>query len=132
MSTPYSFTPPAKQRTFSRRALVAVIVIMFIILAGAILLVRWNAIGRAVGPSCTIGVTGTAANITVQGWGADSSCHSMLGAHTYDLRSGPQGVVVCQYVIHSDLVTVRDEGLLKLVGAALCSKLQQESPSSTS
>lgn len=134
MSAAFSPAPPPPPVSHARRTrwLLAVLALLvLVVLAGTIVAVRWNAIGQAIAPSCAIGVTGTAASVTVQGWGADSACHSMLGTGTYQLRSGPQGVIVCQYAIQGDLVTVRDEGLLKLVGAAICASLRQRYPSAT-
>lgn len=131
-SPPPPYVPvPVEPRQRRSRTVVVVgmlFALVLLLVAGAVVASRWNAIGQAVGPSCTIGVTGTAANVTVQGWGANADCQTMLGASTYQMRSGPQGVEVCQYDIHGNLVTVRDEGLVKLVGAAVCARLESQNP----
>ena len=49
------------------------------LIAGAIAYANWSALGIALGPSCTVGVAGTAATVTVKGWSANQACGSMRG-----------------------------------------------------
>lgn len=89
---------------------------------------QWDTIGLAVGPTCRVGISGTAAVVTVHGWGADASCAAMArdnGAYSYD-GPAPTIPVVCQYPYGGVRLTVQDDGLLKSEGAALCTRFQAE------
>ncbi len=99
-----------------------------VILAGVAIATNWQAIGRHFGPSCTVGVTGTAAKLTFEGWGASGSCDNQLhtaGAYRYN-GPLPNEPVICQYTIHGIRATVRDEGVVKLVGNLLCADLTKQ------
>ena len=94
---------------------------------------------RAIQPSCTVGVTGTAATFTIEGWSANQDCQnivsgkpSFLGtfppAHVYLYTSTPTNPEVCEVDVQGRHVIVRDEGVLKLVGNVLCQAMQQPTP----
>ncbi len=86
--------------------------------------------------SCTIGVTGTEASITVQGWMAGKTCNDILSGSSklnvgtpenlYDLTQPATQPVICEYNISSQRLIVRDEGLVKLVGNEICDRLKNQ------
>lgn len=93
----------------------------------------------AVEPSCTVGVTGTAATFTIEAWSANQDCQtivsgrpSFLGtfppAQVYLYTSAPTNPEVCEVDVQGRHVIVRDEGVLKLVGNALCQAMQLPTP----
>lgn len=108
-------------------ALSAVGVIVWIYSQGGVI-ATIRAVGNDFGPSCTIGVTGTAASVTFKGWGATASCDAQLSSKQAYRYDGPARVepIVCQYTLAGERVTVRDSGTLKLVGNALCNSFQQQ------
>jgi hypothetical protein len=84
----------------------------------------------AVTPSCTVGLSGAAVSVTVQGADAQAQCNSFLGQTTdggswyvYSGGQQPAGASICQVNYHGDLMTVRDEGPLNLYGTSVCSYL---------
>jgi hypothetical protein len=96
-------------------------------------------IGRAVGPTCSVGVNGTGANVTVQGWSAPFACQTVtqrLADATHGLSAvvlAPRPAdatapVICRGVLAHDAITVRDAGSLKLVGTLLCAALRHGAP----
>lgn len=96
------------------------------IVVGVVAATNWDALGMANGPTCTVGVQGTAASLEVRGWTANQACAAFEaetpGTYRY---SGPLTTpVVCQYEIRSNRFTVHDEGVLKLIGNAACVALR--------
>jgi len=91
-------------------------------LSAAIVAMLWSTGNiNTFAPSCTIGVTGTAATVTFRGWKSTSACASFESRDTYRLTSdAPTQPVICEYVIQGQTATVRDEGALKLIGASIC------------
>lgn len=84
-------------------------------------------VGIAIGPSCTIGVTGTAATLTVKGWQSQRLCDTFnLGGNIALYRYSGQVMTptVCQYRMEGLLFTVNDEGVLKVIGNLLCAALR--------
>ncbi len=90
----------------------------------------------AIQPRCTIGVTGTAATVTIEGWSANQDCQrivsgqqSFLGTfpatHVYLYTGTPTNPEVCEVNVQGRRVIVRDEGALKLNGNAVCQALLQ-------
>jgi hypothetical protein len=89
-------------------------------------------------PDCTVGFVGTDVNVEFEGWGAGAGCddfvrHTSIGQSSGDqlpLGSGyersPGGTVMCRYKVNGLTYTVRDSGVLKMYGAALCDRFQQE------
>ncbi len=115
---------------------VVVVLVLCVLVVGAIAFVNWSALGIDIGPTCIVGVTGTAATVTVKGWSADQACSAMRAgaqAVTYTYSGNVTNPVVCQYTIRGQQFTVQDQGLIKLVGGALCLLLEryQASPSSS-
>lgn len=105
---------------------VALIIVLFV---GGVAS-NWQSIGLTIGPSCAVGVSGTAAVVTARGWDAPTACRSMAGASTSIYSySGPSPAlpIVCQYMIDGVRVTVQDEGLLKIEGTSLCTYFQRGS-----
>ncbi len=95
----------------------------------------WLVFGAVVSPfptSCTIGITGTAANVTLSGIGADQACSKVVeqySVQTYHMTSGTsQGAEMCEGDIREGQFNlhylVRDTGMLNLVGNYLCSNLR--------
>lgn len=82
--------------------------------------------------SCTLGINGTAANITFQGPNASSVCSGTVQrnpSHYYQYQGDPTGTELCvgDYQLNSGgsvHYIVRDTGLLNLVGSAVCKSLQ--------
>lgn len=79
-------------------------------------------------PICTIGVTGTAASVTVTGLFAGRACQQLLATGPtalYEMSQTPTQPVVCEQNVSNLRLVVRDEGILKIVGNALCGAVQQ-------
>lgn len=76
----------------------------------------------SVQPSCTVGVAGTEATTTVQGWTSRSLCDAWVGTNS-QYRTEPTGVLICRYPKEGLRLTVRDTGALKLVGSELCRQI---------
>jgi hypothetical protein len=83
---------------------------------------------------CTVGVTGTAATLTVRGFSARSICDQWQRTSTIATYALSQGAlttpVICQYVIArpfgiATTATVRDEGSLKIVGNSICEAVRK-------
>ncbi len=90
---------------------------------------QWGGIGRAIGPRCTVGVTGSAAKISVQGWTVPSTCQQLrtrLGGVAFASPDQPGEPAICSYLLDQDLVVVRDEGALKLIGNGACLLLRRQ------
>jgi hypothetical protein len=70
---------------------------VFVILFVALEIMSKLSFGALVWPfpvSCTVGITGTAANITLSGFGANLACGRVVqryGTHVYTLSGNPQG-----------------------------------------
>jgi hypothetical protein len=87
-------------------------------------------------PSCSIGVVGTEASVTVQGWMAGKTCDAFSnGLHQpgggaagqlYQLTEAPSQPIICEYVISGQTFLVRDQGVIKLTGNALCQYLKTQ------
>jgi hypothetical protein len=80
--------------------------------------------------NCTVGVVGTAASVTVQGIFAGRQCRAWLHdsegqpGQFFELTQTPAQPVVCEYS-HARLhFTVRDSGILKVVGNGICQSLR--------
>ncbi len=71
--------------------------------------------------TCTVGVVGTAANVTFTGDNAQAECDSYTRAHRsmYSLDS-PQGDELCAGTIDGQKYAVRDTGLFHIEGLTLC------------
>jgi hypothetical protein len=96
----------------------------------------------AIEPSCTVGVTGTAATFTIEGWTANQDCHSIVDGSQSFLGTFPPSQVflytgtptnpeVCEFDTNGRHVIVRDEGLFKLVGNVLCTAWRNPQQSRT-
>jgi hypothetical protein len=81
--------------------------------------------------TCTIGVSGSAANVTLAGIAANHACDEASSQSTmlYHMSETPQGNELCEGDIQNKGVSlhyiVRDSGLLNLVGGYICSKLRE-------
>ncbi len=104
----------------------AALIVAAVLIVGEVA-AHWTGIGIAWGPSCAVGVSGTAAVVTVHGWGASDECAAMTHANTYTYSGPtPSQPIVCQYTISGERYTVQDDGLLKAVGTSVCANLQKE------
>jgi hypothetical protein len=115
-------------------ALLAGLVIVILVAAGILAQHFWQ-IGRTIGPSCGVGIAGTAASVTVQGWTAPFACQAItnqLAGTTHGLSAAvlvprpadaASAPAVCQTVVAHDRVTVSDGDALPLVGKLLCAVL---------
>jgi len=82
-------------------------------------------------PSCTIGVTGTNATLTIQAWDADSACQQLVDRNNaqhpgqyYIFTGETNAPVLCEVDMQGRHYTVRDQGIFDLVGNALCKGLE--------
>ncbi len=87
--------------------------------------------------SCSMGVTGTTANVTFSGVQSQGFCSNPGGwtfdnTHFYALSQAPQGTVLCEGQLSSNGETahyvVRDSGILNTVGSGLCTWLGEGAP----
>lgn len=84
--------------------------------------------------SCTVGASGTALNVTADGWGAGRACETMMNTESTNVSgftpysTNPFGQVVCVVPLGGITYTVRDTGLLDIFGNAVCQSLQQQTP----
>ncbi len=90
---------------------------------------------RGVEPSCTIGVTGSAATITIQAWSAPGDCRditdgraSFLGGPAapgsfYAVTGTTPAPVLCELDKRGRHIIIRDQGFLTLVGSGECELL---------
>ena len=86
--------------------------------------------------TCTMGVSGTAANVTFKGPQAGNFCAhpggwQFEGSHFYALDQS-QGVILCEGQLTSNGntadYTIRDTGLLNIVGSGLCKWFSEGAP----
>lgn len=80
--------------------------------------------------SCAVGIVGSSASVTVTGLLAGRTCRELLHGQsqkTYERSATPAEPVVCEYQYGRQRLIVRDEGILKLVGNAVCDQLRQTS-----
>jgi len=100
-------------------ALLAMVIGVFVVIAD------WSTIR----PSCAVGISGTSASISVDGIGAGGVCHQILVGNggTYEQTQSPSQPVICEETVDGRRFIVRDDGLLKLVGNAICQQLHGHS-----
>lgn len=82
--------------------------------------------------SCTVGVSGTDATLNVRGWRASTLCARLVDKSTrgyYRRDAAPGGSVLCEYDDAGRHYTVRDQGVMMLIGRAVCADLARD-PSS--
>lgn len=94
-------------------AALGITLVLFVAAAGVGgLMFDWNNIGQAIGPSCSFGVTGTAASITVHGWNSRDACKALRSGANFDTYDLPQEAtnrpVICQYSVLNDTIVVHD------------------------
>jgi hypothetical protein len=81
--------------------------------------------------SCVLGTTGAAASVTLQGWGSAAVCQQLAAesrSFFYE-RTTPvpaSDVVLCEGERRGVRYVVRDQGLLMLVGRAVCGTIARE------
>jgi hypothetical protein len=114
--------------------------LMILLLSGTgVLAVTWTA------DNCTVYMGSHNANLTLQGWGSNTTCQATehnatntlmegldiltLGGVNFHAHEGtPQGDVICAGWLHMVHYTVRDYGGrlgLNLIGNQLCSNLEK-------
>ena len=79
--------------------------------------------------SCVVGVSGTDATLTVRGWRASSLCDGLVASTTrsyYRRDEAAVGNVLCEYDDEGKHYTVRDQGVVMLVGRAVCAELARD------
>lgn len=101
------------------------ILVVLGMITGVILVVNKDPIGRAIGPSCTVGMQSMSATITAKGWGSGSYCQNFLKtAGSKDYGSGPpKGDVLCHETIDGNDVSVHDMSTDHVGGRVLCNGL---------
>lgn len=118
-----------------RRAVVIGASLVALVAVAVLVAPHFWQIGRTIGPTCTIGVNGTAASATFQGWTAPFICQQVMqqlanatnGAANAVLARRPAppptAPVVCRHILLNDSVTVHDADALPIVGTILCAGL---------
>jgi hypothetical protein len=83
---------------------------------------------------CSIGISGTAASLTVRGWAAGQACREIMtgrgqesGTTWYEKTEQLVPTVICEYTISGRRFIVRDDGALKIAGSAICAYLEKRS-----
>ena len=102
----------------------AIIVIAVLVLAAVVYG------GRQSFRSCSVGVTGTSATVTVSGWRATEGCDHLRSQDSrwIYLREEPLiGDVICEVRRDHRHYVVRDKGSLLLVGRIACAALNDSS-----
>ncbi|HLZ55563.1 MAG TPA: hypothetical protein VKR06_01335 [Ktedonosporobacter sp.] len=116
---------------------VVILICLLLLVAGGFWL-YWPQIQiglRAVEPSCTVGLSGTAAQLTIQGWQAEADCEAILNGKASFLGdpnkpenvyavSQPQGTILCELDMKGRHLMVRDQGAVTLMGSGLCQELE--------
>jgi len=81
--------------------------------------------------SCTVGVYGTDLEITAEGPHSADYCQMLLGPNSAGVQAykvdqpDTTATLMCSVTVSDGtLVAVRDKGLLKLYGSAVCQKLE--------
>ncbi|HEX6555247.1 MAG TPA: hypothetical protein VF026_20960 [Ktedonobacteraceae bacterium] len=81
-----------------------------------------------IGGTCTIGITGYAANITLSGFNAAASCGKVIARNPnqlYRVTDSPTGTELCEGQLQNgQMYTVRDTGTFMLIGNVLCKEIQ--------
>jgi hypothetical protein len=120
-------------------ALIVVLLVIILLLAGAYLYrdSLSNVVSSAQ-PSCSLGVTGTSATLTIRGWSASQDCDDILAGRSnflgssfpptniYKYTGSPTTPIVCEMDEQGRHLIVRDEGSLKLAGNELCFRLRKQ------
>ncbi len=112
-------------------------IVLGCIVVGVIGLV-WFTIYLRNNATCTMGVNGTAANVTFKGNQAADFCSDptgwKFGGTTFYTLDQPQGVILCEGTLTSNgttaQYTIRDTGVLDVMGSELCQWFGKEAPSS--
>ncbi len=84
--------------------------------------------------ACTVGASGTALNVTVDGWGAGKACETMMNTASTSINgftpysTNSFGETICTVPLGSITYTVRDVGVLDLLGHSVCDYLQSQTP----
>lgn len=80
--------------------------------------------------TCTVGKAGTDLQITYSGPNANASCQAYIqtasSSHYLVDQPDPTGALVCRYTIKQITVTVRDKGVFKFEGSAVCDELRAQ------
>jgi len=107
----------------------AVGAVIFLILASVVTPLDTPILGE-LRYSCAVGVVGTAASVTVRGILAGRQCRAWLRdshgqfGQFFELTHTPTQSVICEYS-HAHLnYTVRDSGILKIVGNGICQSIR--------
>lgn len=122
--------------------LIALAIVLIVVIAGFFL---YRLLADA---KCTVGIEGTSALVTIQGWGAQQVCQqalshpetlipknsstafSLANLHTYESTQPPtpSQTVVCEYKsqgFFQQRFIVRDEGIMKIVGVTICNSIRE-------
>lgn len=83
-------------------------------------------------PTCSVGRAGTDLQVTASGDNAQAFCNGFIGSSSGSGYSIDQpdnsGTLMCRYTLRdgATVVTVRDKGILKLNGTAVCQQVAQQ------
>jgi hypothetical protein len=107
------------------------IVIIVLALVAMVIVFPSNDLKNTIGipTTCVLGVTGTAANVELDGVGASGLCApGAQDISKWYVMDNPQGVELCAGDVtdsngHRFHATIRDEGLFDVVGRAYCNLL---------
>ncbi len=138
----FPYQPQPKKRTYKSEILGIFIVIGMLILVlavGAVMSgVGLTPIQRMLPTTCSVGIAGSNATITVSGVGAETQCNQIVTnpnnkVSWYELQGvQPSGNVMCEGTLHGDTIIIRDQGIFNIYGNELCSNFLKASMTPTS
>lgn len=107
-------------------------------IARATVMVAASALSGCAGGECFVGVRGTAASVTVKGAFPAATCKAVIetparffgdladgSKDLYEMTEKPAQPVVCEHTIDGKRFVVRDDGMLKVIGNAMCAGLSK-------
>jgi hypothetical protein len=104
-----------------------VLTLVLLILSGSI--IGCGLLSNLLSSSCSVGIVGSDAVIDIKGPGAKRECSVLLkNTNSYfSTVEQPTKPVICTLYINSLTYTVKDEGILKIVGYGICDDLRNTS-----
>jgi hypothetical protein len=107
--------------------LLAAIAVSIVLCGSCLVIVMITPLGKPLRIDCSIGIVGTSVSITVRGMLAGRTCQTLAmstSADFFELSDKPTEPVICEYTRDRLHYIVRDTGVLKLYGTAICDQLR--------
>ncbi len=130
------------KRTSHKGAVITLVVIGVLILVFAIAVLISGGglayIQHMQSSTCSVGIVGSNATITISGVGAETQCNQIVTdpnnkVSWYELQGvQPSGNVMCEGTIHGDTIIVRDQGIFNIYGNDICSNFLKSGMTPTS